>query len=313
MKPLSLLFASLLASHSGVNAAPAATNAAPLFRIESSVDKNTVSVGDPILYTVVIRFDPRLRIAKPGPGEGLGSFEIKDYRLHKTIVGEDGVAVDKVEYDLAIYETGTYFIPPARARAAIGGKEVEIQSETLRIEIRSVLSNQMTDIRDLKGPELPLGFIPIRYYVYTALPLVAVGLFFLGRALLRSYRKRRRKNIPAYEEALLALEELVSKKHLEKRRFREFYYELSELFRRFVERTENVPCLTLTTRQILTVFDGHPYPHKEFLRECLSYSDRVKFAQFTPDETKTRFFIEELKNLFLEARQKALLSGKAAP
>lgn len=310
MKPFFVLLTSLLA---GVNAASQPTNVAPLFRIESTVDKNTASVGDPILYTVVLRFDPKLRVAKPGPGEGLGSFEIKDYRLHKTIVGEDGVAVDKVEYDLAVYETGTYFIPPARARALIGGKEVEIQSETLRVEIRSVLSNQMTDIRDLKGPELPLGFVPIRYYFYTALPLIAIGLFFLGRAFFRAYRKRRRSFIPAHEEALLALEELLSKKHLEKQRFREFYYGLSELFRRFVERTENVPCLTLTTRQILTVFDGHPYAHREFLRECLSYSDRVKFAQFTPDDAKTRFFIEELKNIFLEAKQKALLQGKVAP
>ncbi|MBL8994400.1 MAG: hypothetical protein JNM63_13740 [Spirochaetia bacterium] len=313
MKSPSVLLTCFFALIAWVNAAPLSTNAAPLFRIESTVDKNAVSVGDPILYTVVIRFDPKLRVAKPGPGEGLGSFEIKDYRLHKTIVGEDGVAVDKVEYDLAVYETGTFFIPPARARAQIGGKEVEIQSETLRVEIRSVLSNAMTDIRDLKDPELPLGFIPIRYYVYTALPPALVGLFFLSRALFRAWRKKRRSTIPAYEEAILALEELLSKKYLEKQRFREFYYGLSELFRRFVERTENVPCLTLTTRQILTVFDGHPYAHKEFLRECLSYSDRVKFAQFTPDEAKTRFFIEELKNLFLEAKQKALLQGKAAP
>lgn len=272
--------------------------AAPTFSIRASVDRNVVTVGDPITLSITIRFDPTLKVRKPGPGTGLGDFEIKDYTFQPPRL-EGKVAVDRVDYVLAVYETGSFLIPAARASALIDGREVEVLTEPIRIEVRSLAGGRSNlEPSPDRILEIPSGRVPLRYWLYLASPLLAVALFFAGRALWRWWRRRRAPPLLPHERAQRDLEELLGKDFPESERDRFFYYRLSEILREFIEATvPDLPLTILTTRQSLELLAGHSFSHAAFLAEFLPYSDRIKFARYPAEPADTARFIETLRGL----------------
>ncbi len=283
------------------------SNASPFFSIKAEVDQSLITIGDPITYSVTIQFDKSLRVKKPGPGFGLGEFEIRDYKLDVSTVEANGLVTEKVHYVLSIYETGTFFIPAAQAAALIGGKEVEIRSDLIKIEVQPSETNANAMLRDIKEEVLPKGYTPLRYYLYMVIPFLLAGLVWLVYWLIQKRRARLKSLIPDYIEAGLALKKLNEDKLDE----REFYYGLSNIVRRYWERSLKVPCLTLATVQILERFKELDYPHLSFATEFLRYSDRVKFAKHQPEKEKTSTFLGKFENMLLQAKEKADLKERA--
>ncbi|MBN8216779.1 MAG: hypothetical protein J0L75_09050 [Spirochaetes bacterium] len=272
--------------------------AAPTFSIRATVDRTVVTVGDPITLSIVIRFDPTLKVRKPGPGAGLGDFEIKDYVFQPPRL-EGKVAVDRADYTLAVYETGSFLVPAMRASALIDGREVEILTEPIKIEVRSLAAGRSNlEPSPDRALEVPAGRVPLRYFLYLASPLFAIGLFFAGRAFWRWWRRRRIPPLLPHERAQRDLNELLAKSFPEGERDRFFYYRLSEILRAFIEATvPELPLTILTTRQSLELLSTHAAPFAPFLAEFLPYSDRIKFARLPAQPADTARFVAELRGL----------------
>jgi hypothetical protein len=279
----------------------AASSSTPFFSIKTEVDHSQISVGDPITYTVIIQFDKNLKVRKPGPGFGLGEFEIRDYQIDESSLSPSGLVTEKVHYILAIYETGTFFIPSAQAAAIIDGKEVEIKSDLLKIEVLPAETNGAGQLHDIKPEVLPAGYTPTRYYFYMAAPFVLAGIAFLIFWMIKRRREGQKLKIPPHTEAAERLKQLLASV----KDPREMYYGFSEIVRRFWERSLKVPCLTMATVQIVEAFKKMEYAHLGFATEFLRYADRVKFAQYVPEKEKTDFFISQFEKILLEAKDKA--------
>ena len=73
---------------------------------------------------------------------------------------------------------------------------------------------------------------------------------------------------------------------LERGIVREYYFRLSEIFRRYIERRFHIPAVERTTEEIMpdiVNLQECGSALKAEMREILRYADLVKFARFCPD------------------------------
>ena len=74
--------------------------------VESHVDRATITIGDRILYTVIVTSDPEVKLEPLALGSNLGAFEVKDYKIHDQEKTKGGLNVDKSEYLITTFTTG---------------------------------------------------------------------------------------------------------------------------------------------------------------------------------------------------------------
>jgi hypothetical protein len=139
-------------------------------------------------------------------------------------------------------------------------------------------------LRDIKGP-LSLAYqIPIAVIVGILVCLVVLGLvlFFLA------YRKRRiaeTRQRSAHEIAEEQLEALRRKDLIRQGKFKEYYSEISDIVRHYLEQRFQLKAPEMTTEEFLLYVRDYGTlvsAHKSLLKDFLGVCDLVKFARYTP-------------------------------
>ena len=147
----------------------------------------------------------------------------------------------------------------------------------------------MTDIHGLK-PALPMG-MDTHLLIWIALAVVAAAVII---ALVWWLWRRRKKSLappsapplPAPEvEAYAALDTLAAENHAD---LKLFYFRLSAIVRRYVERRYDIPAAEMTTEELLPFMnrlDLEAELVRQFKDFCLR-SDPIKFAGAMPDRSR---------------------------
>ncbi len=137
----------------------------------------------------------------------------------------------------------------------------------------------------------PAKPVPIPRNWRDALPLLAAaaGAFFLlaagyyaARRIRAAIRNRR---LSPQERARRELERLLRQRLPETGRFKEFYFELTAIVRRFIEETTGIRAPEQTTEEFLQAAHTNPRFPPELLstlRDFLLKADLVKYANFSP-------------------------------
>ncbi|MBN3037889.1 MAG: hypothetical protein JW869_00565 [Candidatus Omnitrophica bacterium] len=143
------------------------------------------------------------------------------------------------------------------------------------------------DIKDIKPP---VFFISNSIYliIIAAAIMLAVSLFFLYR-FWKNRMKQKPKIAappkPAHQIAYDALEALRAKNLPAQGKIKEYYYELSNIARYYLENRFNMRAPEMTTEEFLFSL-GYSQDlsakHKELLKNFLSLCDIVKFAKYGP-------------------------------
>jgi hypothetical protein len=250
-----------------------------------------------------------MRIEKPGEGVNLGQFEIKDYKVYDP-VREEGRIEEKFEYVISVFDTGTFVIPPfpvAYFPTDSLGEYKLIEASAITIFVESVIQDEERQLRDVKPPiDIPYNYI-ILFTVLASVILIGT-MAYLG---YRLYKKRKETGYlikppepprPAHEIALKDLEELIKKDLISEGLIKEFYSEISEIIRRYIEGRFFIPALEETSGEILRELKNQDI-HEDIqnrAKEILELSDLVKFAKYKPVDkenqkviTLSRCFIEE--------------------
>jgi len=292
-----------------------AQDSRPLIEVNSGVDTSRITIGDRITYTLSIDHVDTMRVEKPGEGVHLGQFEIKDYKIYDPVKAE-GRILEKFEYVISVFDTGTFVIPPFPVAYfptdSLGDYRI-IEASSITINVESVIQDEERQLRDVKPPiDIPYNYF-LLFSVISVIILIGI-LVYIGH---RFYVKRKETGYfikppdppqPAHEVALEALEELLQKDLLADGLVKAFYSEISEIIRRYIEGRYFLPALEETSREILKELDGQDISGDMLkkAKEILELSDLVKFAKYRPsdDENKnviewTREFIEGTMVIFI--------------
>ncbi len=286
--------------------------------VESRLDKSTVTVGELVKYEIIITFSPDLQVATPPAGINLGGFEIRDYIDHDPVKIRDLIE-KRVEFTIAAYDTGSYAIPPtgiAYMRADSTGDI--LLTEELRITVESVLSGEAEDIQDIKSPfEIPKNWLQIFLMVSGA--ILFLGLCFLFYTYYKNRKKgknifefRKEPELPPHEEALNALNRLRESSLLEDGLIKEYYIELSNILRYYLQRRYYKPVLEMTTQEVKDVLPDEMQNDSTVtdLNDILDISDLVKFAKMRPEAKehdrlfkKTAGIVEQTKIVMMPRQE----------
>ncbi|MFH1739191.1 MAG: hypothetical protein ABIH23_09290 [bacterium] len=259
--------------------------------IETSVDRNEITIGDDILYTVKITYDPKITIEASTPGMELGQFEIKDVKIgDPERQGDRMVRTD--QYILSTYFTGDYTFPPLTVRFRTqAGEAGEVQTDAFDIHVRSLTEEESENltIRDIKPPVSVKG--------KSRWPLVAgsaVGILALVTGLIWLIFLRRREEVevslepplPPHERALMALNALRENTDLlAQGKCKEFSMRLSSIVRIYIHGRWGIVALDRTTEEVLA--ELRKEGTTDFVqRKCFdifSACDLMKFAREKTD------------------------------
>lgn len=271
------------------NAEPVFSDTSPM-SVDARIDKTGITLGDIITYTIVIHHDADMETNPPDVH--IKGFDFVDSGAGKPAFA-NGQIVQEYWYRFRADETGKRTIDPVPVTFTSPdqkNRNLKIQGQIMTpkvsVEVQSVLRQQgePTDIRDIKGIS-PIGGLS-DYYHIALLLVILVALVVLAIWIMKSKKSFViSKGIRSpYDRALHELELLNAKRLLELGKVQEHYFELSEIFRRYLGTRYSFPSLDWTTEEINYKLQGMSELN-EFLRQqacsILTRSDKVKFAKAT--------------------------------
>lgn len=280
----------------------------PGIEITTSVDNATVYVGDLITYTISITYDSTYELVPPPLGANLGSFDVKDYQPDIKTELEGGRTKSESLFKLSTFTTGDYVIPPVPIAFTLkDGTRKVLLAEPVPITVQSLLQNadDSTDIRPLKGQyEFERRYI--QYVIWGA------GVLFLLAANIAIWLwLRRRRNLaqmadrrPPWEIAFAELAKLDQKSLAENGKFKEYYFELTDIARHYLGRMFFVDLLEMTTEELLGYFREIELPPGLFddYASFLRHADLVKFAKLNPTADRCRVDFKFVHGLVEQVR-----------
>lgn len=262
----------------------------PPVEILSEVDKAVVTVGDVLAWTVTVRWKPEVSLQVPGFGQKITDLRVVDSGAEE-LPEIDGRKTIRKWYKVKADNAGSYRIPPVSVQYKIPGSDKESSAEApqIFIEIKSSLEGK-EGLTDLPNEIRPLEEIPASYRreaaMAGAIAILALG-FYLARRYLDKRRRAAPEPVPMPEEA--ALRELARLKNFNFRdteSIRGLHFELSEVFRKYLQDRFHFPAVDWTTEEIdpyirknLMIDRAMKEASSNFLRD----TDRVKFAKHLPD------------------------------
>jgi hypothetical protein len=264
-------------------------------KVSASVDRDTITVGDPIVLRVEVSYSKEMVVEMPGSEIQLGEFEILDHQLSPPSEDPQGNLQTTSVYTLTAFSTGELEIPAIELsfRRENDNSEEKISTNPVQITVESVLTAETDDIKDIKPPlEIP------RDWLLPAVALV-VGAALMTAAILLWRRQKRKRDaegsagsptLPPHIAAFRALNQLRKSGLLDRGEIVRYHVEVSEIIRRYFAGRFRIDALEKTSQELLGSLPNDitlSLPQK-LLGQC----DLVKFAKFRPGREQSEAVLE---------------------
>lgn len=259
--------------------------------VSANITPSSFTLGDIATYTITLKHDPDIKPNVPNIEQPKGLEFIEQGESMPREV--NGQKVQEYWYKFRVDDTGKLSIPsiPLTFNAPDQkGENIQgtIQTPEVSLEVKSLLNipggpEEVYDIKPLE--EYPLPWID---YLWIAL----AGLAILGLLYFVWFKWKSRPstlNLSAPDTdltpeqlAFKELEVLKNKQWLQIGRAQDHFFELSEIFRRYLEKRYQFPAQEWTTEEITAYFKSSANLSDNLklqARSILTQTDRVKFAK----------------------------------
>jgi len=201
------------------------------------------------------------------------------------------------DYLITSFDSGLYYIPPVKILA--GTDTVFSNDMALKIMTYDV-DTAKVEIFDIKGVQVPpfvwrdyLLEIILCFLFYALILLVIWWILRKKYGLFKTETESDLPLLPPHVVAIMELDRIKSEKVWKKGKNKEYYTELSDILRKYIERRFQVNALEMTTDEILVLFkrDKNTQSVYQNLRQILQLADLVKFAKIEPLENENEMSI----------------------
>jgi hypothetical protein len=257
-----------------------------MINFDITVPHDSLTIGDDIIIYIRVDYPADIELTSPSDQIPSETFILKSGPKVKSKTRKNR-RYDSYTYVLTTFETGALEIPAFEFFwYDQSGNQHSVLSPTKPIFIKSVLPADTSglDIKDIIGPKS----LPKRWWLYVLIGLLIAVIIFAVYLL----HKRKMKAIeipkvpaePPYDIAIRELTRLKEKDLPGKGKIKQYYIELSNIIRRYIEGRFNICAVEATTYELKKVFK-HPELSKEKSLDALNFltrADMVKFAKFIP-------------------------------
>ena len=251
--------------------------------VNAAIDRETVAIGDNFRYTVTVVAPSQYTVSLAEPGEAFTGFAVRDFGSDRRSRPFSKQTQWTWWYELDTYTTGEYRIGGVAVTWAEDGQEQTVTTEPVTVTVKSLLTaERMEDLRDIRGPvaaQNRLGFL------LSGILIIAVALALAWRFFPRRTGAPAEAAVPVWRIALDRLRDLRQTDLPGQGRIKEYYSELSDIVRHYIEGRFDIHAAEMTTEEFLAHVREHRLlidDHTRLLKEFLVAADMVKFAQYGP-------------------------------
>jgi len=269
----------------------------PLFsQIVTKIDTNNIIIGDHINFS--IESEIKENEVWPIFKDSLGQLEIISKTKIDSTKTNDGWIL-KQNFTVTQWDSGFFKTPIIQ----IGNKK----SQQYIITVNTIPIDQEKEFYDIKKPiNIPLKFIEILPYILLFLIIVMIIIF--TRKYLRNRKPEIKKPeiiekiIPAYVTALDDLEKLKTEKKWQSGKIKDYYSDISDIIRIYIEDGLSTPAMEMLTKDIIHALKNKNI-NTENLNSLLNTADLAKYAKSKPSSNENELimkiaidFVHQTKN-----------------
>jgi hypothetical protein len=257
-------------------------------KVKTSVNVNKNKIGAEFKLTLKTDVDTLSKVIFP-EAKNFGALEvINSYKIDTVRNGARYELIKK--YGLTQFDSGKYTIQ--RIPVLINGKPVF--SDSIKVEVNDVivdtLKQKMYDIKDIAQVESPIG----NWWIYLLI-FFAIGIagYFIYQFIKKRQNQPKAEVIvfkSPIEKATTLLQQLENKELWQKGEIKDYYSELTDIARNYIEEEINIPAMESTTSELIDGLRKAAKQKKlklsnetvENLEKVLKQADLVKFAKVKP-------------------------------
>jgi len=269
-------------------------------KITTSIDSSQIKIGSQFNLTLKASVNAKDKVVFPN-AKNFGALEVLESYPIDTIKNNSQYELIK-KYGLTQFDSGRYLIPKLLVKI----NQNVFQTDTLSILVNNVkvdtTKQQMYDIKDIIATEKEPSSDWWKLLVLLAL-IIAAGFasYFIIKKLQKGKFQEKEFFASPIEKAIAYLQNLDKKQLVQKGEVKEYYSEMTDIARTYIEESVNVPAMESTSSELIDSLKKAISEKKMFVgreeldkfRLVLENSDLVKFAKSKP----LQFEIEKDKSI----------------
>ncbi len=262
-------------------------------KVTATLDSARILIGDQINLKLEVEKPAGLKIRFAQIPDSLaGKIEVlKKSGIDTTRMKDNSL---KLVQNLLItcFDSGSYQIPPFRFDVSEPGKNDSLFTDWLTLKVMTLQIDTAKGPTDIKLPyDAPLTLKEVTPYMMGII-LIGAILFLLLYSI-----KRKKKNMPLFVKpqkpkepahiiALRELDRIKEEKLWQKDKIKEYYSDVTEVLRVYIEDRFEIPAMEQTSNEILTSIQRNRNLINDrtlnYLTQILPLADLVKFAKYYP-------------------------------
>lgn len=260
--------------------------------ITVALDTNMIIIGDHINLTfrAVVPRDVNVEFPKLKDTIVKG-LEILDIGSVETNKLDNNFKEHILKYKLTAFDTGVYKIPTYPVKIKHKGHDNVMRSDVLYLGVNSFKVDTQKGYADIVPPKkTPVNIAEvIPYFIWL---IVAAAVILLVIFLIRKWKRKEsvfkvieKPKEPAHIIAFRDLDKMKRDKLWERGNVKEFYTQLTEILRVYIENQFGILAMEQTSIEIIedlreeVLFDKHLV---DIIQDILANADFVKFAKANP-------------------------------
>lgn len=252
-------------------------------KVKAQVETSQIRIGEQFSYRISVNEVNNVIL----PKLQLQGLEIIDSAKVDTL---QNMLIQK--YIITGFDSGAFYIPQQQVFI----KNQAYLTDSLLINVATVPVDttkiKKYPIKSIKKE--PYVFDDFKIYIYILLAALAIIGFWIYWFVIR--KRKMEEDTPTYrvlkpyEEAMFKLSELDKKLLWQNNKVKEYYSELTEIIRNYIERELKIPALEKTSDQIIEVLEDFNQAKTintskeniQKLKDLFTEADLVKFAKSKP-------------------------------
>jgi len=255
--------------------------------VSAEIDRDTIKIGEQIQYKITAKVQPEDVIVFP-EGQTFTPLEmVEAYKIDTTQL--EPLKILSKTYALTQFDSGSYTI----GKQTLKLNENFIETDSIPVRVNDVAvdttKQKLYPIKSYIDFQKPLEIQSWIWWTLFAIAMV-LGLIFL----IFKFKKKKdekKKRIPPYQRAIQSLQDLDNSKLIDDRNLKEYYSQLTEISRRYLEEKVEIRALEYTSNELVDELESRRQSQKlnisqdliEDFKKVLQRADLAKFAKSAPD------------------------------
>ncbi len=280
-------------------------------KVVAVVDSTQIKIGEEVKLSILVEADSTASVVFPQEANAFLPLELLEAYEVDTLKKDAKYNLTR-KYGLTQFDSGKYYIPKQKILI----NEKPFYTDSIRIAVADVavdtLKQKMYEIKDLVSVEKGnsnwwkwfLGILGI-------LALFGLYFYYFVFQLKAKKKKKKKKEIPPFDRALLQLNELDNSTLLLKSEYKDYYSELTNIIRQYIEEEVRIDALESTTAELIRKIEAQKKAGYldlkdetiKNLKNVLQTADLVKFAKSKPDDAIIKADRNLVEHIVVETKE----------